>query len=182
MNPLVVPKEKSGFPKRNLNPLSWFSVFLLVSCFPFYFDITLMCHFLLFQFLLCVFSFPVFLRSFPHLSSSLLTPSCPGPLVSVFVYSLCYPSCLCQFVPSPSLSVCLPPVLPPCSLPSRVSSCHFLVCFWFLFLLFRHWYVLCWYYLFVSFSFVLLKPVFCHLCVSAFGFSPFLPWRNSYRT
>ena len=67
---------------------------------------------------------PVFFCPLPHLSFSWLTLPVPDSLVSVFVYSLCSPSCLFQFVPSS-------PVMPPCVSHPCHLQCLPVVCFWF---------------------------------------------------
>ena len=67
----------------------------MLSSFLFYFEnVALVLH-LAFEFLS-----PVLFHSFRHLSLSLLTPPVPCSVISVSVYSLHRPSCLCQIVPS----------------------------------------------------------------------------------
>ena len=67
----------------------------MLSSFLIYFEnVALVLH-LAFQFLS-----PVLFHSFRHLSLSLLTPPVPCSVISVSVYSLHRPSCLCQIVPS----------------------------------------------------------------------------------
>ena len=99
--------------------------FFVFLYFLFYCEIVPTCVHIL---LLCssLYDFPSLQRfSFPllHLSFSCLTPPVSDSIISLFVYSLCSPSYLCQFVSSF-------PVMPPCvSHPCHVQWCLPMVCF-----------------------------------------------------
>ena len=84
----------------------------------------------------CFTVLPVFLHSVPHLSFSRLTAAVPYPLICVCVYSLCSPSCLCQFIPSSHPHhvqcplQCLPPCLSMVCFQFNPYGCYFVFCPW----------------------------------------------------